>query len=433
MSSATTSWPRSGSITPASASRTCSLVICVTVEHSWPAARYWTSAAPVRAKLALALVDPRDIEDRTTWAKPSGAHRESPAEQILRARKVADHAVEQPRRRLAGWRRPGALGRTPRRRAAAARPRGAAPAQSGEGQAPVPRWGGRRLRRQSPRAGADPADRARDLAGQWLLSRTARRAGRGAALRRMDQDHATRPELAPAVADRNRVHAQGHPRQPGGGRLHRPVRGGPQRLDARRAQRKPDAHRRREHRRHQFRAVVADQGRRPVPVQRPRPGADGQGGRRERDARDHRQDADRRGDDRRPRCDRARRARADPADPRRLRRRHPGHPGAAAEGRPAERGDRRLPRRAARPGRPRARAERGGNVRQRHPAACPRRGGAPAPGSPGLPPGGGRQGGWRCPALRRGLRRVRQGAGRHHQADLSGDHGRRAARHEQGA
>ena len=310
MSRATTSWPRSGSITPASAWRTCSLVICATVEHSRPPYDIGlSSVGPGKARPGTR--DPRDIEDRVARAKPSsGALRADPQEQ-----KVADHAVEQPRWRLAGWRRPGALGRTPRRRAATARSRGAAPAQSGEGQAPVPRRGGRRLRRQPPRAGADPADRARDLAGQWLLSRAARRAGRGAALRRVDQDHATRPELASAV-DRNRVHAQGHPRQPGGGRLHGPVRGRPQRLDARRAQRKPDAHRRREHRRHQFRAVVADQGRGPVPVQRPRPRADGQGGRRERDARDHRQDADRRGDDRRPRCDRARRARADPEDPR---------------------------------------------------------------------------------------------------------------------
>ena len=99
--------------------------------------------------------------------------------------------------------------------------------------------------------------------------------------------------------------------------FHRAVRAGPQRLEPRCAQRKPDADRRREHRRHQFRAVVADQGRRPVPVQHPRPRADGQGGRRERDARDHRQDADRRGDHRGPRRDRAGRARADAADPRR--------------------------------------------------------------------------------------------------------------------
>ena len=212
-------------------------------------------------------------------------------------------------------------------RAAAARALGRTP---GGGNRPISRSCSGAVRRRSsacsPAAGAAASAAIGGLVliplivlAIWLASgfyRAARRAGRGAALRRVDQDHATRPELALAVADRNRVHAQGDPRQPGGGRFHGPSEVG-RSGSTRRAQRKPDADRRREHRRHQFRAVVADQGRRPVPVQHPRPRADGQGGRRERDARDHRQDADRRGDHRRPRRDRAGRARADPADPRR--------------------------------------------------------------------------------------------------------------------
>ncbi len=55
---------------------------------------------------------------------------------------------------------------------------------------------------------------------------------------------------------------------------------------------------------------------------------------------------------------------------------------------PPARGDRRVPRRPARPGRPRAAAERGRGVRQRHPAEGARRGRADLAGGSGLPPGG---------------------------------------------
>ena len=72
--------------------------------------------------------------------------------------------------------------------------------------------------------------------------------------------------------------------------------------------RKPDADRRREHRRHQLRRPLADQGRAAIPVQHPRPRGDRQVGGRERDARDRRPDADRPGADRRPRRDRVQRA-----------------------------------------------------------------------------------------------------------------------------
>ena len=54
-------------------------------------------------------------------------------------------------------------------------------------------------------------------------------------------------------------------------------------------------------------------------------------------------------------------------------RRHRDHPGAVAEGRSAGRGDRELPRRAARQHRRRAHAQRGRGLPQRHRAARPRR------------------------------------------------------------
>ena len=64
------------------------------------------------------------------------------------------------------------------------------------------------------------------------------------------------------------------------------------------------------------------------------------------------------------------------AHPRLLRRRDRDHPGAAAEGRSAGPGDRRVPRRAARPRRSRAAAQRGRILSQRHHAAGARRRGA---------------------------------------------------------
>ena len=61
-------------------------------------------------------------------------------------------------------------------------------------------------------------------------------------------------------------------------------------------------------------------------------------------------------------------------DPQRLRRGDRGHPAAAAEGRSARPGHRRLPRRPARARRPRAAAQRGrGLPQRRHPAGARRR------------------------------------------------------------
>ena len=72
--------------------------------------------------------------------------------------------------------------------------------------------------------------------------------------------------------------------------------------------------------------------------------------------------------------DRAGRAEADAGRARLLRRRHPHRPGAAAEGRSADPGDRRLPRRAGRARRPGAPAERGVRLRQPRRAGGARRG-----------------------------------------------------------
>ncbi len=111
-------------------------------------------------------------------------------------------------------------------------------------------------------------------------------------------------------------------------------------------------------------------------VQHPRSRGHGEGRGRERDARDHRPDArsSRRTTEGRRQIETTR-PRAAPAADERLRCRHPDRRGAAAEGRSAGRGDRRLPRRAAGPGRPRARAERGRGLSpttsSRAPAARP--------------------------------------------------------------
>ena len=80
------------------------------------------------------------------------------------------------------------------------------------------------------------------------------------------------------------------------------------------------------------------------------------------------------------------------------RRRHPDHPGAVAEGRSARAGHRRLPRRAGRPRRPGARAERGPDLRQ------PRGAGSARPGRAD-------------PAGRRSLSRADRGRG--HEARLA--------------
>ena len=129
---------------------------------------------------------------------------------------------------------------------------------------------------------------------------------------------------------------------------------------------KPDAHRRREHRRRRRLGVLAgqDRRRRRLSVQHPEPGRHREGGRRKRDARGDRPLRDPADPHRRAAGHRDRRARADAEGARQLSGRHPDHAGADAEGRSARAGDRQLPRRAGGPRRPRARAERGADLRQ---------------------------------------------------------------------
>ena len=121
-----------------------------------------------------------------------------------------------------------------------------------------------------------------------LLPGRARRARRGAALRQVHPRRQARPELPPALSDRDRAHPEGHARQPHRHR-HAADRGpAPRRhANARRAGGEPDAHRRREHRRRRLLGVLAgqDRRRRRLPVQHPESGRHREGGRRERDAR----------------------------------------------------------------------------------------------------------------------------------------------------
>ncbi len=101
-----------------------------------------------------------------------------------------------------------------------------------------------------------------------------------------------------------------------------------------------------------------------LPVQHPESRRHREGGGRERDARggrplQHPADPDRRAAEHRDR-----RAGADAEDARPVRRRHPDPAGAVAEGRSADAGHRFVPRRAGGARRPRARAERGADLRQ---------------------------------------------------------------------
>ena len=89
-----------------------------------------------------------------------------------------------------------------------------------------------------------------------------------------------------ALSDRDRAHAQGAARQQDRHR-HAPGRGRPPFRLARSAGRKPDADRRREHRRRRFRGAVEGQAgrRRRLSVQHPEPGRHGEGGGGKRHAR----------------------------------------------------------------------------------------------------------------------------------------------------
>ena len=135
-----------------------------------------------------------------------------------------------------------------------------------------------------------------------LLPRPAGGGGRRAALRRVRPHDQSRPQLPPAVAGRGGDQAPGRPREPDRGRL--PLRLGPARhaghARARRLRRGADPDRRREHHRHQLCRPVEDQRRQEVPVRHPRSRGHREGRLGERDARDHRPDPDRRGDDRGP-------------------------------------------------------------------------------------------------------------------------------------
>ena len=290
-------------------------------------------------------------------------------------------------------------------------------------------------RAASRRQGARPdrARRDRDLGLFRLLPCRSRRARRGAALRQICARGAARPELSPAVSDRDRADAEGAARQQD---RHRHARGrgsAPRHHDTRRAGREPDAHRRREHRRRRFLRALEDQAERRgrLSVQHPAAGRHGEGGRRERHARggrplQHPADPDRRAAEHRDR-----RAGSDAEGARQIRRRHPDHAGAAAEGRSALAGDRCLPRRAGRPRRPRARAERGADLRQPGGAgsARPRRPDHPERRSLSRADGGRGQG--PDVALPPGLRRIQEGAGRHPPAHVSRDHGAAVRGHRQ--
>ena len=118
-----------------------------------------------------------------------------------------------------------------------------------------------------------------------LLPRRARRTRRGAALRQIRPRGAAGAELPPALSDRDRADAAGAARQQDR-RRHPRGRGAAQHLGARVAGRKPDADRRREHRRRRFLGAVAgqpEQSRR-LSFQRPESRRHRQGGGRERHA-----------------------------------------------------------------------------------------------------------------------------------------------------
>ncbi len=168
-------------------------------------------------------------------------------------------------------------------------------ARSGRPSAPRPGpaaaiAAGRLFQRHRHRAGA--ARRGRDLGLVRLLSRAVRRTRHRAALRQVCARRAARLELSSAVSDRDRAAAEGAARLHHLDRHDADRRSRPPRQDhARRAGRKPDADRRREHRRCRFHRAVAHQAerRRRISVQHPESRRHREGGRRKRDARGGRQ------------------------------------------------------------------------------------------------------------------------------------------------
>ena len=120
-----------------------------------------------------------------------------------------------------------------------------------------------------------------------LLPRRARRARRGAALRQIHPRGAAGTELSPALSDRDRADAAGAAHQQDRHRHAPGRRHAPRHVGARGAGGKPDAHRRREHRRRRFLGAVEGQAdrRRRLSVQHPESRRHREGGRRSRHAR----------------------------------------------------------------------------------------------------------------------------------------------------
>ena len=261
-------------------------------------------------------------------------------------------------------------------------------------------------------------------------------AGRGwrrAPLRQGNPRGPAGPQLSSALSDRDRADAEGAAGPQDRRRHAHRRRSAPRHHRARRAGRKPDAHRRREHRRCRLLRAVADQAerRRRVPLQHPEPRGHGEGGGRKRHARGGRPLGDSADPDRRAPEHRGRGAGADAEDARHLRRRRPGPAGAVAEGRSAAAGHRLLPRRAGGARRPRARAERGADLRQSRGARGARPGGANPPGRRRLQVADRRRGDRPDLALQQDLRRIQEGARSDAQAHVSRNHGTRAGRHRQ--
>ena len=304
------------------------------------------------------------------------------------------------------------------------------PAAPQPGQA-AQRAAGRQSRR--PRLCADRARRHRAVGRLRLLPRRARRGRRRAALRQGHPRGPAGPQLSPAVSDRDRADAEGAAGPQDRRRHAHRRRSAPRHHRARRAGRKPDAHRRREHRRRRFLGAVADQAerRRRISVQHPEPRRHREGGGRKRHARGGRPLGNPADPDRRAAEHRGRGAGADAEDARQLRRRRRGPAGADAEGRSAGAGDRLLPRRAGGARRPRARAERGADLRQPRGAGGARPRGADPAGRRRLQVADRRRGDRPDLALHQDLRGIQEGARRDAQAHVSRNHGARAGRHRQ--
>src|SRR5262249_6928123 len=292
---------------------------------------------------------------------------------------------------------------------------------------------GRQPRRQGARP--DRAGRDRHLVVFRLLPRRARRARRGAALRRGRARGETGTELSPAVSHRDRADAEGFARQQD---RYRHARGGgpaPRHHDPRRAGGELDAHRRRKHRRCRLFGAVEDQARgergRKLSVQHPAARRHGEGGGGKRHARGDRPLNPAADPDRGAAEYRKRRARPDAKGPRQLRGGRPDHAGPAAEGRSALAGDRCFPRRAGRPRRQRAGAERSADLRQQGGArsARARRADHPERRSLSRADGGGGQG--RYVPSPQVSRQKKKGPGGPPPAHVSGNDGAVVRRHRQ--